>query len=180
MRKSQRSKEEVFLEEEPRLTMTPMIDVVFQLLIFFMLACRFKSEEGRLENHLPKGYGTTLKTPDEPVPIDELRIKLLWYHPTANKPTSDPENGRAVLKVGKVVIPCVKNKRNEIEPDWDRLYRMICRARDNYTPTRSRSSKPVIIDARRQVPFKHVVRALNECVRANLTEISFAAPEIPY
>jgi biopolymer transport protein ExbD len=180
MRKPQRSKEEEFLEEEPRLTMTPMIDVVFQLLIFFMLACRFKTEEGELHNHLPKGIGQTTQPMQEAISIDELRIKLLWYHPSANRPTNDPEIGRAVLKVGKVIIPCVNNEHGETEPDWDRLYAMICRARDNYSPTSAHPVKPVIIDARRQVPFKHVIRALNECVRARLTNVKLAKPEIPY
>ncbi len=180
MRKSQHSKEEQFLEEEPKLAMTPMIDVVFQLLIFFMLACRFKSEEGRLENHLPKGIGQTTERMTKAIPIGELRVKLLWYHPTMNRPTQDPERGRVVLKVGKIIIPCVKNKYEEVEPDWDRLYRIICQARDNYTPTPDYPTKPVTIDARRQVPFKHVVRVLNECIRAKLTDVMLAKPEIPY
>ena len=179
MRKQSRSKEEAFLEEEPRLTMTPMIDVVFQLLIFFMLACRFKSEEGELRNHLPK-IGPNTYPMTEAISIDELRIKLLWYHPTINRPTQDPENGRVVLKIGRNAIPDVKNKLGETEPDWDRLYHIICEMRDNHTPTRSFPRKPVIIDARQQVPFKYVVRALNECVRATLTDVKMAAPEIPY
>jgi biopolymer transport protein ExbD len=180
MRKPQRSKEEEFLEEEPRLNMTPMIDVVFQLLIFFMLACRFKTEEGRLDNHLPKGIGQTTQPMQQAIPLDDLRIKLLWYHPSTNRPTQDPENGRVVVKVGENIIPSVKNELGEAEPDWGRVYNIICQARDNYSPTRDYPIKPVTIDARRQVPFKHVIRALNECVRARLTDVMLAAPEIPY
>ena len=180
MRKQQRSKEEAFLEEEPRLSMTPMIDVVFQLLIFFMLACRFKTEEGELRNHLPKDFGQNTFRVKKVPPLDQLRIKLLWYHPSMNRPTNDPVNGRVVLKLGEVVIPCVKNELGETEPDWEHLYNMVCQARDNYMSRPGNPTKPVTIDARRQVPFKHVVRALNECVRAGLTDVMMAAPEIPF
>ena len=35
--------------------MTPMIDVVFQLLLFFLLGCRFISAEGHVQANLPDG-----------------------------------------------------------------------------------------------------------------------------
>ncbi len=42
-------------EEKPGdLNMTPMIDVVFQLLIFFMLSMHFKEIEGKLITTLPR------------------------------------------------------------------------------------------------------------------------------
>ena len=40
------------------LMMTPMIDVVFQLLIFFMCGTKFRSPDGRVEAYLPKDVGT--------------------------------------------------------------------------------------------------------------------------
>jgi biopolymer transport protein ExbD len=40
-----------------KIEMTPMIDVVFQLLIFFMCATKFKTMEGRLDAFLPKDTG---------------------------------------------------------------------------------------------------------------------------
>ena len=40
-----------------QLNMTPMIDVVFQLLIFFMLTMQFKEIEGKLLSQLPKDKG---------------------------------------------------------------------------------------------------------------------------
>ena len=41
--------------------MTPMIDVVFQLLIFFMLSMHFKEVEGKLLSQLPKDKGLIKK-----------------------------------------------------------------------------------------------------------------------
>ena len=36
------------------------------------------------------------------------------------------------------------------------------------------------IDARSKVPYKFVIRALNACVGAGLSDITFAQPEVPY
>ncbi len=60
-------------EEECELTMTPMIDVTFLLLIFFMCTIRFKTLEGKLSAHLPKDVGFQ----SEPLgPVEKVDIKL--------------------------------------------------------------------------------------------------------
>jgi biopolymer transport protein ExbD len=58
-------------ENEPRMDMTPMIDVTFQLLIFFMCTIKFKTLEGKLSAYLPKdvGVNTTDAEPKEKVDI---------------------------------------------------------------------------------------------------------------
>ena len=43
--------------EEVELELTPMIDVVFLLLIFFIVTMKFKVLEGKLETELPKDVG---------------------------------------------------------------------------------------------------------------------------
>ncbi len=40
--------------EEPYLNMTPMVDVILNLLIFFMLGSRFAAEERQVDIQLPK------------------------------------------------------------------------------------------------------------------------------
>ncbi|MEL6716433.1 MAG: biopolymer transporter ExbD, partial [Planctomycetota bacterium] len=42
-------------DEKHELEMTPMIDVTFLLLIFFMCTLKFKVLEGKLGAYLPKG-----------------------------------------------------------------------------------------------------------------------------
>jgi biopolymer transport protein ExbD len=167
------------MDEEPDLMMTPMVDIVFQLLIFFMLACRFRTTEGQLHAFLPKNRGLgTAGTPA--ITLQEVRIKLLWVEPNSFRETKDPVHGRCLLKVKDIKFPFLSNEFGEILPDYKKLYQYICKARDNFRPTRSYKTLPVIIDARAQVPFKHVIYSLNECVRAKITDITFAAPEIPY
>ena len=43
--------------QDSELNMTPMIDIVFQLIIFFLLSLKFKSVEQRIASELPHGPG---------------------------------------------------------------------------------------------------------------------------
>ena len=56
------------------INLTPMIDVVFQLIIFFMCAMKFKTLERKIEAYLPKDRGLA-QTPER---IDErVNIKVV-------------------------------------------------------------------------------------------------------
>jgi hypothetical protein len=56
------------------INLTPMIDVVFQLIIFFMCAMKFKTLEKKIEAFLPKDRGLA-KTPEK---IEEkVQIKVI-------------------------------------------------------------------------------------------------------
>jgi hypothetical protein len=60
----------------PTLNLTPMIDVVFQLIIFFMCAMRFKTLEKKIEMSIPKTDGMRpdlTMPPDDPV---KVRVSL--------------------------------------------------------------------------------------------------------
>ena len=63
--------------EAPRSEMTPMVDVSFLLLIFFMLTIQFRTLEGLLSAHLPKDAGTISNT-DPPTESLDLAIRVLW------------------------------------------------------------------------------------------------------
>ncbi|MFH2001159.1 MAG: biopolymer transporter ExbD, partial [Planctomycetota bacterium] len=53
--------------EEVEIQMTPMIDVTFLLLIFFLCSIKFKLLDGKMQTYLPKDVGVN-STPIE----DEL------------------------------------------------------------------------------------------------------------
>ena len=55
------------IPEDAKLEMTPMIDVTFLLLIFFLATLRFKTLEGRLDAYLP---------PDGPHPVEPAEPKM--------------------------------------------------------------------------------------------------------
>ncbi len=60
--------------EEPAFNLTPMIDVVFQLLIFFMLATTFLDPEKEIEIALPEALsGAETEAVDDKIVINVLR-----------------------------------------------------------------------------------------------------------
>jgi biopolymer transport protein ExbD len=62
-------------EEKASPDLTPMIDVTFQLLIFFILATRFKVDERNHKVELPKDEGLE-STPS--VPKEQVTIRCEW------------------------------------------------------------------------------------------------------
>jgi len=171
------------VEESPELPLTPMIDVIFQLLIFFMFAMKFSGGEGWLYARLPTNRGLQYSgTP--PITLQEVRVKCLWVrkgvpNPTwrdlIREPTQDPTGklGTIYLKIDRT--PCGIPGR----PDWRKLLERLKVAKSRFRPTRHYKSLPVIIEAYKMVPFKYVIYALNTVIKAGVTEITFAAPEIP-
>ena len=69
-------------------------------------------------------------------------------------------------------------RRSRRSPSWDYL---LDRIKDFKLDYKGQGEKglPVIIDARKQVPWKHVVAALDTCVEAGIQDITFAAPAKP-
>jgi biopolymer transport protein ExbD len=166
------------MDERPDINMTPMVDCVFQLLIFFMLACRFRTSEEHIKAFLPKNRGLGTKGVAS-IHLQEIRVKLLWVDPNSQKETKDPDKGRVLLKVKDKNFRWVTNQFGETLPDYEELYKLILEQQRAFVPRGIFQSQPVIVDARPLVPFKHVVQALNACVRAKITDITFAAPGIP-
>lgn len=61
-------------QAETKMDMTPMIDVTFQLIIFFMCNIKFKMLEGKLQTYLPKDVGVN-PTHTEAV-LDKVDIRI--------------------------------------------------------------------------------------------------------
>lgn len=160
---------------EVKTDLTPMIDVTFLLLIFFVLNIKFKSEEGEIEAFLPKNRGQGSGTPQ--IDLKEIRVKLLWLDSGGN-PTSDNNNGNCVVKINRKTF---NNPGDDLEnpltdhPVWNSVFEDIRSAKGS-----GDKAPPCIIDAREQVPYRYVIRALNEVVRAEIKDVTFAAPEKPY
>jgi hypothetical protein len=61
--------------EDTQLNMTPMIDVVFQLVTFFLLTLKFTTPEGRIDSELPKDRGLA-PTPTIIKDFENIKVKL--------------------------------------------------------------------------------------------------------
>ena len=55
--------------------MTPMIDIVFQLIIFFLLTLKFKEIDRQIDSNLPKDRGLAA-TPTFPPDFQKVKIKV--------------------------------------------------------------------------------------------------------
>lgn len=64
------------IKEEVTMDFTPMIDVTFQLLIFFMLTIKFKTLDGKLSTLLPLDVGISPQPTDLPPEPFTLRLRV--------------------------------------------------------------------------------------------------------
>jgi len=143
------------------LDFTAMIDVIFQLMIFFMCTIKFKSLEGKLFSYLPKDVG--LQNTSVPDPnLDEVRIKLVYDE---RKPLNT-----------KITLQTSSNSSSSAEvqiPDWETLSNQVA---GHYARIMSINAKvPFIIDPQSKVPLQSIVHAMDACRKANITDIRFAA-----
>jgi biopolymer transport protein ExbD len=77
---------------DAELNMTPMIDIVFQLILFFLFTLRFKSLDYRIETRLPDRMGIS----DGPTVVPPPSIRATLFRLDAD----DPARARTRLRVG--------------------------------------------------------------------------------
>ncbi|MBN2490440.1 MAG: biopolymer transporter ExbD [Planctomycetes bacterium] len=132
-----------------KMEFTPMIDVVFLLLVFFLCTLKFKTLEGKLATYLPKDRGPQRHW-ELPVPREDIRLKLS-------------------ARGGQCVCAVMGRPVGALPEDRGRIYEHIRRLR------RAMPESPAIIDADPAVAHGHVVTLVDECIRARIDEITFAA-----
>ena len=161
--------------EEISPDMTPMIDVTFLLLIFFIVTLKFKVLEGRLDAALPKDRGTSTSQADE---IEKLDIMLFVADPgeltddiskkTGKKTGLQTYDGRKIrIEIGAqkwYYYPFDENRNTEDPlPDLAKFLK-------DYDKVET----PVSLDARKGIVYGDVVVVLDVIVRAKFEQVSFA------
>ena len=156
-------------QEESKLEMTPMIDVTFLLLIFFMCTLKFKTLEGKLSAYLPKdvGMSTSQAEPKEKV---EIKLKVLKaggrLNPEGTGPW-DPSSGeRFVFDNTRVIQLSVGPKKTTNIDEIARQLKLLHSA----DPERG-----CTIDAQKGVVYGDVVGVLDAALAADFTDITFVA-----
>ena len=127
--------------------MTPMIDVIFLLLIFFVCTASFQAEEQSLPASLALP-GTTSDVPIEQEwqDLEEIVVRILWRQRQPawqinQRDLHGLEEVRAVLRAAAVV----------------------------------QLDLPVILDVEPDVPIEHVIDVYDVCRQIGLPRIQFAA-----
>lgn len=137
------------------LNMTAMIDVVFQLLIFFVCTVQFQKREDLLDANLPlPGQGRTATVQTEPerdlgrieVDITATALKTSFEGQMKQFPTSAEDQALGGLM-------------DQLK-DW----------------TRHEAGIPVRIQCQPDVPTGAMLRVYDACRRAGLTDVRLAEP----
>jgi len=128
-------------------TMTPMIDVVFLLLIFFVCTTSFRMAEEILPTHL-----------------------------TLSGSTAPERDVDALLDLERVVVQVQLQERTIRWVIGERPYDRIAQVRDVLAAVAEiDGGVPVILDVQGAVPLQHVVDLYDLCRLLGFTKIRFAA-----
>jgi len=129
--------------------MTPMIDVVFNLLIYFVLTASFATPEGLFESKMPRSHGLQASVQ---VPISPLRVRI----------------ERSVAAGSSVALQVEGFSPNP--SDFGELADLLKQMQSvgGYS-----NQTPVIIAPEDNVPWDHVINAYNAAVRAAYANINF-------
>jgi biopolymer transport protein ExbD len=131
-------------------TVTPMVDVVFQLLVFFVLASGGRIAEHTLSTSLSAGAVASIVSPPSPAAKPESSVWLHLRRDGADRTTT--------LRVNE-------GPSGELAGLPQTL-----RALKGSEPTSS-----VILDVRGQVPWGDVIQVYDTCRAAKFRAINFAA-----
>ena len=169
--------------EEVKPDMTPMIDVTFLLLIFFIVTLKFKTLEGRLDSNLPKDMGTSNATVEE---IEKVDIVIQVANPGQKVPdpdtkTSSKPQGRLDHYVGRVVRVSVGTTSFNVRTDAlneDGLFTDLGRLRTALNPfLKTKDETPVTLDAREGVVYGDVIGVLDVVIDMGFVKVSFAGTQ---
>ncbi|MBM3987226.1 MAG: biopolymer transporter ExbD [Planctomycetes bacterium] len=146
--------------------MTPMIDVVFQLLIFFMLTIKFKLLEGKLSAYLPKDVGVN-QTQAEPKEKVEIKLKV-EREGTKLMPNDSgkPWEGQGAYKYGPDrVVRYSVGPKSSLE-----MREIVNRVKELYKLDPEGS---VTIDPLPGTCYADVIKILDEVILIGYTNVSF-------
>jgi biopolymer transport protein ExbD len=167
--------------DEAALNMTPMIDIVFQLILFFLFNLRFKSLEYRIETSLPKDRGLAA-TPQMVQDIPNIKVTLF-------RENADTDQAYTKLKVAggnPIVMPVIKWTRDvradtKIENELDKHYAFVQqRIKELYDANKELKGEIECPPPKgAAVPHTDVVRVLDCFLSAGVSEVNFVGASFP-
>jgi biopolymer transport protein ExbD len=138
-------------EENPvAINVTPLVDIIFCLCVFFMISFKFKQLEGKFDSWLPKGKGAQ-GMPLNSV-IQEVRVALFW----------DEDNQKTIRKMGTRFVP-----------EDEELQTLLADAYQGFVRL-NQPDIPCTIDADLRVPWESVINVMNVSKKAGINKVEFA------
>ena len=156
---------------DSELNMTPMIDIVFQLILFFLFNLRFKDLDYRIDSALPKKVGVE-PTPVLDPPTPKITVRLFRLD------AEDPARARTQVTLGGATftLPAVTASR----PERDAAFRRIAAT---ITSIRGDSGMPGAVETPMpkgaNVPHADVVGVVDAFLMAEVLEIGFVGTQAP-
>jgi biopolymer transport protein ExbD len=152
-------------EDDCELEMTPMIDVTFLLLIFFILTLKFKTLEGKLSAYLPKDVGVN-DFQAEPIEKVEITLKIISEGKRMDPMVATkPWNGEKRFQwVGREVSYQIGPRKFRDLEDLEKRLHELHKADDK---------RPSTIDSRAGTIYGDVVPVLDAAIRAGFRDITF-------
>ncbi len=192
--------------EKAEMDMTPMIDIVFQLLIFFLLSAKFIALEGQLSSYLPKDRGLQAAfskiEPDEVIffldwiadetePLTgKVRCQTINYRPPGEGASgrdyefpSVDASGTKRIPYGPTQKPVQYGESVDMPgyqiPNFDIIEGYLGHRHQLYETKGSGKSIPVTINVSDQVPMQMVANIVDICTRIGISNVTIAAKEVP-
>ncbi len=150
------AKNKEMAESTFELDMTPMIDCVFNLLIFFLCNINFKLLEGKIPAYLPKDVGVNATPIDKQ--LEKIEIQITRGNQTIDKKTP------WVWTEGQITIRVQSKKMAGLKEFYETISKVHA-ANPEAKATLYPGKGTLYIDA---------VKVINECLRARFTDITFA------
>ena len=140
-------------DENPvAINVTPLVDIIFCLCVFFMISFKFKQLEGKFDSWLPKGKGARGLGPGRGHPRRGARGDVLGRGQPAHGPPARATGASRATRSSDALI-------KEAHDDWVRM---------------NKPDTPVTIDAEARVPWNDVINVMNLCKSNRIDKIEFA------
>ncbi len=156
--------------DEVKLDMTPMIDVVFQLLIFFMCTIKFRNLDAKLSAYLPRDVGVNSAPAAAPFEKLDIVISVLVagskLHPLRDEPYGPSSSGpfrygpdrRLQFQAGATLTSSIEE--------------LSARLKEIHA---SQPTRPATIDPRAGTTYADMLLVLDAAMAAGFREIGFKA-----
>jgi hypothetical protein len=173
--------------DDTEMNMTPMIDMVFQLIVFFLVLLKFKEIDERIDTELPKKEGLAA-TPSQPSELQHIKVKL-FRHDAADKAraftririgndvTVDMPRGSWPESAGAA------NERQILEAHDEKFRQVTAHITRIWEAQNKNPEVKGEIEAPKPlgllVPHADVIRILDCFIEAGLTQVHFEGTEAP-